>query len=252
MSPSLQPDQPVTARPARPFSGLVTIFFSPADTFDAAGPRPWLVPLVAAILLSIVINVMTINIMGMGTIVRNQIESNPKIADQLGPEKINAMVQAAENSQGRKIITYLAGVIAIPLILAVIAGITYGALSATGAITTFSATFGASAWATYAVMVVTAIGSAIFLSLTKDFSGVDPRGMIMLNAGAFLDKSTTSPVVRALAGGIDLVQFWSMFLQIVGLKRLSQQVSTGQAVGVVVTLYLLFVACKAGWAAMFG
>src|SRR4051812_5686978 len=116
MSPRLEPDQPATARPARPYLGLLTIFFSPADTFDAAGPRPWLVPLVAAILLSIVINVMTINIMGMGTIVRNQIESNQKIADQLGPEKINEMVQAAENSQGRKIVTYLIGVIAIPLI----------------------------------------------------------------------------------------------------------------------------------------
>lgn len=248
----MQSNQPAPARPARPLSGLLTIFFSPADTYDSAGPRPWLVPLVAAILLSIIVNVMTINIMGMGTIVRNQIESNQKIADQLGPEKINEMVQAADNSQGRKILTYLAGVIAIPVILAVIAGITYGALSATGAITTFSATLGASAWATYAVMVVTTIGAAIFLSLTKDFSGVDPRGMIMLNLGAFLDKSTTSPVVRALAGGIDLVQFWSMFLQVIGLKRLSQQVSTGQAVGVVVTLYLLFVAGKAGWAAMFG
>ena len=111
---------------------------------------------------------------------------------------------------------------------------------------------GAGSWATYAVMVLTTIGSAVFLSLTKDFSGVDPRGMLMLNAGAFLDKSSTSPVIRALAGGFDLVSFWSMFLQIVGLQRLSQRVTLGQAAGVVITLYALFILGKMGWAAMFG
>jgi len=254
MSPQVQADErPLPpSRRATPLAGLLTIFFSPADTFDNAGPRPWLVPMIASALLALTLNIMVIQIMGMGTIVRNQLESNTKLADQMGPEKINEAVQRAENSSVQKNISYAAALCGIPLVLAVLAGITFGALAITGASTRYSAVLGASAWATYAVMVVTTIGSAAFLSMTKDFSGVDPRGMLMLNAGAFLDKSTTSPVVRALASGFDLVAFWSMFLQIVGLQRLSQRVSLGQAAGVVITLYVLYVAGKAGWAAMFG
>jgi len=59
-------------------------------------------------------------------------------------------------------------------------------------------------------------------------------------------------MVRALAGGIDLVAFWSMFLEIIGLQRLSERVTIGQAAGVVITLYVLVLLCKVGWAAMFG
>lgn len=250
-SPQLQPNE-ANLRPARPLAGLLTIFFSPADTFDTAGKRPGIVPMIAAALLASLMSFMTVQVMGMGTIVRNRLESNTKLAEQMGPEKVNEAVQRAESSNAQKIISYVAPALVLPLVIVVIAGVTFGALAITGASTTYNAVLGAVAWSFYAVMVVTTIGSAIFLALTKDFSGVDPNGMIMLNAGAFMDKSSTSPVVRALASGIDLVAFWSMFLQVVGLKRLSQRVSTGQAVGVVVTLYVLVLLCKVGWAAMFG
>jgi hypothetical protein len=250
-SPQPQPYD-ANLRPSRPLAGLLTIFFSPADTFDMAGKRPWIVPMIATTLLVSLLSFMTIQVMGMGTIVRNRLESNAKLAEQMGPEKINEAVQNSEHSTAQRVISYVAPAVVLPLVMVVLAGVTFGGLTITGASTTFNAALGAVAWAFYAVMVVTTIGSAIFLALTKDFSGVDPNGMLMLNAGAFMDKSTTSPVVRALAGGIDLVAFWSMFLEIIGLQRLSQRVTIGQAAGVVITLYVLVLLCKVGWAAMFG
>jgi hypothetical protein len=99
---------------------------------------------------------------------------------------------------------------------------------------------------------VTAIGSAIFLAAVKDYSGVNPQHMLMANASVFLDKETTPAWLRAIASGIDAVAFWSLYLQTVALRVLSPQVSTGQAATVVIGVYIVFILCKAGWAAMFG
>src|SRR5262245_18093631 len=41
-----------------PLLGLVSIFYAPAETFEARTRRPWLVPLVAATLLALLLNIM--------------------------------------------------------------------------------------------------------------------------------------------------------------------------------------------------
>lgn len=239
-------------RAAHPVRGLLTIFFSPAETFDGAGRNPWLVPLIAATVLAVLLNVMIINVMGMGTIIRNQLESNPKIAERLGADKVNQMALEADRSSSRKLITYAASAAGFPVFLLILAGITYAALLATGAVTTFPATLGATAWSSWAVLLLTATGTAVFLVSVNDFTGVDPRNMVILNASVFFDIQTTPAWVRSLAAGIDLIAFYGMYLRCVGLTRLSQRVSMAQAAGVTAVLYLCWIIGKAGFSAVFG
>jgi hypothetical protein len=250
MTPQVQMDG-VPFPSAHPIRGLLTIFFSPAETFERAGPRPWLVPMIAVALLALLINVAVIQVMGMGTIVRNQIEANTKIAESLGPEKINQMAQDADSGP-RKAITYAMAVVGAPVFVLCIAGITFGALLVTGATTKFHAVVGATAWSAYAVLAVTAVGTLVFLAAVKDFSGVDPQNMLMLNGSIFFDRQTSPAWLRSLAGGVDLIAIWGLFIRALGLTRLSERVSMAQAAGVVGTLYVLYVIGKTGFAAMFG
>jgi hypothetical protein len=251
MQPQLQrADAPPLSR--NPFRGLLTIFYTPGDTFVRADARPWLVPLFATVILALALNTMLIQVMGAGTLVRNQLEANTRVAELVGAEGVNRAAQDAETNAGRRFFMYAGAAVGVPLMIALISAITFGLLLATGAITTFPAVLGAVSWSSYAVMAVTFLGSALFLITTRDYTGVDPQGMLLLNASIFFERATTPGWLRAVARSVDIVAFWSMFLQITGLRRLSAQVSVAQATSIVIIVYLLGVGFSAAFAAMFG
>ena len=247
MQPQLQPGRTGTASP---LSGLLTIFYSPGDAFAASGKRGWVVALVAACLMSLVMNTVVINRVGIGTIVRNQIESNTRVAEQLGPDGIAKAVERAETSTVQKVLTYGGAPIAIAIILAVMAGIYLGLLLVAGGTTNFSAVLTSGAWTMYAVLTVTCIGSIVAVYSMNDFTGVDMQRLFSLNAGMFADEG--SPVVRALLSGIDLVAFWAIALNAIGFVTLSERVTKGQALGVLIVMHVVFTGLRAGWAALFG
>ncbi|MDZ4798517.1 MAG: YIP1 family protein [Bryobacteraceae bacterium] len=202
-----------------PLRGLITIFFSPAETFVRAERRPGLIPLIASMLLALALHVMIVEVTGPGG---------------------STLDRIARPAAG------------VPLTVCVLACVAYGLLRATGGVTTFAAVLGAFAWSTYVVMVVTFIGSAIYLTVVKDFSGVQPHDMQMLNASIFFDRVTTPGWLRSVAASVDLVTYWSLFLQVTGLRRLSAQVSMVQAASVVIILYFVGVLIRAAAAMMVG
>ena len=247
MQPQLQ-HEPAPAGSS--LSGLLTIFYSPADTFAIPRKRGWLIPLVAACLLVFVMNAVIVTRVGLGTIVRNQLESNAGMAERLGPDGISQAVERAETSTVQKTITYVAPPIAVALILCIMAGITLGLLLAGGGNTNYSAVLTSGAWTMYAVMAVTCAGSIATVYAMTDFQGVDVQRLFALNAGIFAGDGR--PVLRALLSGIDLLAFWGIFLNTVGITKLSERVSTGLAVGVLIVMHLVVTGIRAGWAAMFG
>jgi hypothetical protein len=241
--------QPETPR-GNPAMGLLSIFYSPAEAYTGSGRNGWLIALAAACLIAVLGNWFIINKIGYGTIVRNQIESNTTMAERLGPAGIDKIVQDAEKSTVQKSLAYIGAPIGIFVISFLFAGLAYAFLLVLSAQTTYRHILTAGSWATYAVMLVMMAGSAVTVALMSDFSGVNISHIFGLNAGMFL--ADAKPAVRALAGGIDLIAFWAIFLQVIGATKLSQRVTTGQAVTVYVTIHVLFTMLKAGWAAMFG
>ncbi len=236
-----------------PIRGLITILYSPAETLEglSAAPRPWLLPLVASILAAVLMNVMVIERIGMPTLIRNQLEES-KMGEQLGPEGIQRVVDQAAESPFQKVMSYVSAVFGVPLFLAAIAGVAYGLLIGTGAQTKYPAVVAAWCWSLWPVLLVKVVGSAAFLLMVHDYTGVDAQNLVMSSVGAFLSKETFSPPVRALASGIDALGFWSVFLQTLGLQTFSQQVSLRQALWVSVVIYVCGVLIHTGWAVIFG
>jgi hypothetical protein len=248
-----QPQVEAEPRPASSsLKALYEIFYSPSDAYRSlAGKRPWLVPIIAATVVSLLMNIMIISVIGMGTIVRNRLESSPTLAERLGPGGIEEAVRNAENSTGQMAMSYAAAGLGPGIALCIIAGIMLGALMITGANSDYKSVLGACALSTYAVLVAMTLCSALALAVRAgNYEGLNPEELVMLNVGAFL-PDTTSKFVRALAGGIDLIGFWGIFMQSVGLAILSERVTMKQALTISIALYVVWTLVRAGFSAMF-
>ena len=230
--------------------GLLSIFYSPAEAYKNSGKHGWLIALAAACIVAMLGNVFIINKIGYGTIVRNQLESSSTLSERLGPAGIDKAVSDAESGTVGKFFAYTGAAIGIPIVVLLFAGIAYGFLLVLGGTTTYWNVVTAGSWATYALLVVMTGGSVATVAAMSDFSGVDMSRMFGLNAGIFL--ADAKPAVRALASGIDLIAFWGIFLQVTGIRTISERVTAGQAMTVYITTHVLFTLLRAGWAAMFG
>ena len=105
------------------------------------------------------------------------------------------------------------------------------------------------AWTSLITSIVTMPLILLTMVLKGDWQ-VDPRTALAANLGALLDKATTSKPLFALAGSLDLVSIWIVFLLATGFAVAIRK-STGSALWGVVVPWLLFVLIGVAWAAAF-
>ena len=235
-----------------PLWGLASIFFSPSETFAASRERrAWLVPVLAASMMGLILNIMVINVIGLETITRNELESRPQLAERLGQERLDEMARDAGASSTRKWISYASAAFMIPIGLCIVSGIILGGLLITGGSVDFRSVLTAAAWGAYASLTIQVLATAAFLSAVRDFSGVEVSNLIALNLSIFLDRSSTSPALYSIASSVDLLSFYNMFLMSLGISKLSAGMSFARAFSVVLALWALYVLARAGFASLF-
>jgi hypothetical protein len=251
MQPQLQVDE-LPHSGNQPFKALAEIFYSPSDAYvSLKSKRPWVVPMLASIVMAILMNFMMITVMGIGTITRNRLESSPSLAERLGPAGINEAVRQAETSTVQKSMGYVGAMVAVPVMLCITAGLLLGVLMIMGTNTNFNMVLGASALSTFAVLVAMTLCTAVALAARSgNYEGLNPEQMVMLNVGAFL-PDTVPKFLRGLASGIDLIGFWGVYMQSVGVSILSERVTLKQAFVASAVLYVLWTLVRAGFGMLF-
>lgn len=105
------------------------------------------------------------------------------------------------------------------------------------------------AWTSLITAIVTMPLIFLTMSLKGDWQ-VDPRTALAANLGALLDKASTAKPLFVLAGQVDLVSIWVVFLLATGFA-VAMKKSTSSALWGVVVPWLLFVLIAVGWAAAF-
>ena len=101
--------------------------------------------------------------------------------------------------------------------------------------------------------LITGLVTMPLIFLTMFLKGdwqVDPRTALAANLGAVLDKATTAKPLYVLAGHLDLVSIWLVFLLATGFG-VAMRKTTGSALWGVVGPWLLIVLIAVGWAAIF-
>jgi hypothetical protein len=104
-------------------------------------------------------------------------------------------------------------------------------------------------WTFLAVGLITTPVMLAIMSLKGDWN-VSPQEAVQANLGLLLDKSTAAKPLWALFTSVDVFSLWMVFLLAVGFGVASKKPTATALWGVVIP-WLLVVAIKVGWAALF-
>ncbi len=244
MSDTIAP--PSTPAPGEPEMStgetLTGIFFEPSRTFDSLRTRPrFLVAGIILLALAIIVTAVLYMRVDMGQFIRDRIERSPNAA------------QASEQQKDLQVkVGKTLGMVFIPATVPVmIAG---GAALYLLLVMAFGGTINykkaLSVW-TYSSLPQHVLGAliAILVLFLKSPDSIQPERLVATNPGALLGDES-SKVLVAFLSQIDLLKFYGLFLAAVGLRRMAK-LSSGQAWGVVLTLWILGVLFAVASAALF-
>ena len=227
-------------------SELLQIFYAPSQVFDKVRERGiWLPAMLAIVACALLASYVVVNALGMETIIRKQMESNPQQMERMGPDGI----ARAANSPIAKGMAYGAPLIFTPIVLLIIAALFMAGLSLTGSKLRFAQALGATCYAWFPYSLITLLMSALILQVSQSKEDLNVRNLIATNAGAFLDPVTTNKALYSFASSIDILSFGLVAFLSYGLARVSGR-SFGSCATVVIGLWLIYVLGKTGFAAL--
>jgi hypothetical protein len=222
---------------------LTGIFFEPSRTFEALRARPrFLVAGIILLLLAIIMTGLVYMRVDMGQYMRDKIQRSPQGA-QLSEAQIDLQVK-----MGKTI-----GAVAIPGVVPVI--IAGGAALYLLGVLAFGGTISykkaLSVWV-YSSLPQAILGAlvAVLVLFLKSPDSIDPERLVATNPGALLGEDS-SKVLVAILSQLDILRFYGLFLAALGLRKVAK-LSSGQAWGVVLSLFAIGALLRIASAAIFG
>jgi hypothetical protein len=243
---------PVEEPPAKSFlQRFIGVFVSPSDTFADIVRKPdWVAPLVVLVIVTVAMMETMLAKIGAAAIVRNSIAQSKQGA-QMSPDQIQ---QAVERSAGiTATIMHVTGVVVVPIVLLIIAGIGMLIVSGIfGGSVKFKTAFSVTAYAN----LVTILGAlmAIALMLFGDPERFNPQNPVPANLGFFLDAQSTSKPLMALANSLDVFTLWFMALLGIGFAKAGSSEADRRSLKPMSVflaffgLWVIWVLIKMGWA----
>jgi hypothetical protein len=258
----LVPQQDVPAEPARmgPGARLIGSLMSPGETFaDVNRKADWIVPLIILILMTVA-TTFFVNWKlkpDYEKITREQIRKTVERSGGQMPPEEQIQQQVAFQKAIAKFIPLIAAV-GVGIMFVILSGIYALGMMMLQAKTTFKKVFSVVLWSSLATGLVynVVFVAALMVKDEESLRSIDiqnPTATIPTNVGAFLDSSI-SPVIRALAGSIDVFSIWSIVLLSIGFAAIagSKRIKPGKAATIVVAVWMVGVLLKAAFASFFG
>jgi len=224
-------------------SRIVGVFFSPGRTFESIAERPtWLLPVILWVLCSVAVSAALVPRMDFEKMMRERFErSGQKVSD----EQLQTIVE--RQKRFAPVFGYFGAVAAPVLISLLVAVILWGSLRAFGWDTSYPQSLGATAHA----FLPSVVGSLLLIPLVVRQERVDPSAMgdmLRSNLGFLVERNAKA--LHSLLGSIDVFSFWTLALLVIGFAA-AAKIRKGQAAGVILTLWAVYVLGKAGLAALF-
>jgi membrane protein, antimicrobial resistance system len=239
------------AEPAPPDSSrdssigrVLGVFFSPVRTFAAIARRPtWLAPLLLWTIVSAAVTFLVLPKIDYEVLIRERME---KSGQTVSEERLQSIVE----TQARigKYVGGVWGTLTPAFLSLLLAAIYLGIFKAFGWDMKFRQAFGVTTHAFLPAVLGTLVAAPVIAQRDR----IDPRGMsdlVRSNLG-FLASREENPALHALLSSIDIFSIWVMALLVIGFSE-AAGVSRGKAATVVVSLWVLYVLGKVGWAAAF-
>jgi hypothetical protein len=235
---------------------IVGMFFEPSETYQSIKARPtWLVAFLVTMLFGILFYFAYTSRVPYEVRFQAQMDRTMQAMERFSTDErqVRAMREeferrAREGETMRGRVLAAASQIGLALILLVVVAALYlvGSILV-GKRMTFKQALAVRAYADLPPSVVWSIITVIlmFVKSPDEIDPVDPRSILTSNLGPLIDKEQV--VLKTLANNIDLFQIWGIILAIIGMTIVPEKITRGQAIGIVVFVWLLGLLVKIGF-----
>ena len=223
---------------------LLQVLFSPSAAFTGLRGKnwAWILPVVLTIGVSLLSVTLLLQRFTALAIIEDQIaQSGQQVPAQgLGPAVGIATVMM-----------YVGPVFSTVLSVLILALLLFGIVKGFSGETTFPMMMNAAAYGLFAFAVASAVLFLIMFYTAPDLKSFQLQNPIPLNAGYFVTKDDVGKAGVALLSGINLLNFYLMYLLALGAARLSDRVPVAKVLWPLAGLYGVYVLGKAGLATLF-
>jgi hypothetical protein len=220
------------------------VFFSPVRTFESIARNPtWIAPLVLMTAMSLGLTAAILQKIDYDQLIRQAMQ---KRGQTIPEDQMSSIIERQKKIGG--IFGWVFGVAGPALASLVVAVVIWGAFKAFGWDARYSQGFGVTTHA----FLTGILKSGLLLFLVSRQESVNPQALgdlLSSNLGFLVDSKAA--VLHSILSSIDVFSFWTLALLVIGFAA-SARVSRKAAGGLIVTLWVLLVLGKAGFAAIFG
>lgn len=230
------------------FQNLLDLYFSPREAFAriVRSPRV-LVPIVLYALVVLGFTAIWMHKMDPVEFMKVQIEESGR-ADRIPADQRENIIN--QQAKMMPIFGWVLGPTFITIMILVVSGtLMFVFRFFYGGDVGFKQAVAIVIWTFLAVSIVSTPVMLTVMTLKGDWN-LDPNQVVQANLGLLLDKSTAAKPLWALFTSIDVFVLWMVFLLATGFGVACKKPTASALWGVVVP-WLIIVAIKVGWAAIF-
>lgn len=236
--------------PLSPLGAIVGTFLRPSGTFERLVRRPtWWLPFVLSVAATSAILLVSTPKIDLARTIRETMEKRAERTGQsVSPEAVARQVEVWRRMQP----VFLG----IGLLLGagtffVLGPVLWGAARAMGADARYREVLAIWAHASLPNLAAALLAIPLFATVTdSSLTQSAAQGVVASNLGAFLPETAPAPL-RALLSSVDVLSAATVVLLVLGFRKLPG-LSKGAATATPVVLWLVWVAGKTAWAAVFG
>jgi hypothetical protein len=245
-STAAAPDAPAIS----PAGALVGTFSGPAETFRRLVAHPtWWLPFLLTVVLTGGLFLLSSPKLDWDKTIRDAIEKRAaKTGQTIPPEVINRQVEQSKKMAG----VFLGFALGFTVAAFFVTGLVlWGSARAMGADARYAQLLAIWAHASLPNLVGMILAIPLIATL-PDGSATQAslQGILRSNLGAFLADDAPA-ALRSVLGSLDLFSFAVLALLVVGFRKLPG-LSKGSATAIPIVVWLVYVAGKTGWMALFG
>jgi hypothetical protein len=246
--PQASPSVPTAPGSGGFFQNLIDVYFAPREAFTRILRAPgFVVPLLGHIALAFAFTGVWMNKVDAKEFTKTQIEEAGRW-EQIPPERREDILEGAAGRM--RIFGWIGPAVFTPLMVIVVAAVLMSVFRFFYASeVSYKPSLAIVAWSFFAVAIVTTPLLLAVFALKGDWN-LNPQEVLQASLGLLLDKSTAAKPLWALFTSIDLFSLWLVFLLAAGFAVASRK-TTGSALWGVAIPWLVIVALKVGWAAIF-
>ena len=225
-------------------SWLFKVLWAPRETLLLVSKKPRLIAPLIFVTLFTVAEAATLFVRVDSGQLRLEQYQREGIADKVSPEDQLVLMTAAREQQR---IALISAAVRPLIVTALAAAVFFGCLSIFGRTAGFKPIFSITAFCFIPLAIRSLLSIVTLIALSPSARLLELAGS--LSPAVFIDPQSVSRITYVAIGLIDLISMWILALLVIGFGFVSApHLKTGHRVAIVLTIWLVYVALRLGFA----